>query len=387
MDQREQHLPSDFYRNKFFAGPMMKVSNLPFRLLCLECGADGVFGPAINCEAVIASQVDENNIFYLGNPSKNEIMFRTNEKEKGKLVFQLFSNDSSKAVRAVEKIYPFVSAIDINCGCPSNFATNKGRGSALMNSPEIISDIISTLRRNFPPTLPLSVKFRIFDEENKDNPEQDENNEIETFEHTQKVEKPLKIESNKNDMNYDIKNDDDVNFEKKNIHETIHFASACQMAGASAIILHGRPKKNRHKGEVKYDEMKIVFDELSRPSNNDIAKVGNGGIKSRSEGYKMMQIVNCDSVMISSEALKNPRVFQSETVADFNASVATSNARRFVDICVENNCSMNECRFYLLEMLSKQQEISNSIGYRRLNKAKTVEAFQQILYDEDLFHI
>lgn len=375
MSWQEDLPPSDFYKNKFFAGPMMKVSNLPFRLLCLENGADGVFGPAINCEAVIASQVDESNIFYLGNPSKNEVMFRTDEKEKGKLVFQLFANDSAKAVKAVEKIYPYVTAIDINCGCPSNFATSKGRGSALMNSPEIISEIISTLRRNFPSSLPLSVKFRIFDEESK---ETQEINEYDFKESKIENEKPIKTDKT------DDENESSVDFEKKNIQETIQFALACEKAGASAIILHGRPKKNRHKGEVKYDEMKLVFEELSSSSNH-IAKVGNGGIRSRSEGYKMMQMVNCDSVMISSEALRNPMVFKSEEVVELSPSLSVKNARKFIDICCDKNCAMNECRFFLIEMLSKQERIANSLGFRRLNKAKTVESLKQILYDEKLF--
>lgn len=372
MSWPENLPPSDFYKNKFFAGPMMKVSNLPFRLLCLENGADGVFGPAINCEAVIASQVDENNIFYLGNPSKNEVMFRTDEKEKGKLVFQLFSNDSSKAVKAVEKIYPYVTAIDINCGCPSNFATSKGRGSALMNSPEIISDIISTLRRNYPSSLPLSVKFRIFDEENKETLENDEE------------KNESKIES-QTIQNEDDENELNINFTKKNIQETIQFAQACEKAGASAIVLHGRPKKNRHKGEVKYGEMKVVFDELSRSSSSQVAKVGNGGIKCKSDGYRMMQMVNCDSVMISSEALRNPAVFSSEKVVELSPSLSVRNARRFIDICCDKKCAMNECRFFLVEMLGKQDEIVNSLGYRRLNKAKSVEAIKQILYDKKLF--
>lgn len=347
--------PSFFYKDKFFAGPMLKVSNLPFRLLCLENGADGVFGPAINSEAVLASQIDENNIFYLGHPSKNEILFRTDPIEKGKLVFQLFSNDSAKTIKAVERIYPYVSAIDINCGCPSNFATSHGRGSAIMETPELIYDILSSLRRNFPSTLPLSVKFRVFEEDG---------NSSETV-----------VDNSVVQINDSIKL-------TRSVEKTIQFAQACENSGASAVILHGRPAKNRHKGEVKYEEMKIVFDHIK-----NIAKVGNGGIKSRSDGYEIMSKIGCHSVMISSEALRNPKVFQnSEDETSFSSSVALSNASRFLDICIEKRCSMNECRFCLLEMLGKQDDIKNTVGYRRLNNAKTVDSLRQFISDESLFN-
>jgi tRNA-dihydrouridine synthase 2 len=41
-----------FFQGKLFAGPMVKASCLPFRLICLEYGADGVFGPATSGDAI-----------------------------------------------------------------------------------------------------------------------------------------------------------------------------------------------------------------------------------------------------------------------------------------------------------------------------------------------
>ena len=313
----------NFYKNKIFAGPMMKVSNFPFRLMCLENGADAVFGPAINCEMLLASKV-ENNIFYLGNPSKNEVLFRTAPEEEGKLIFQLFSNDSSKAVLAVEKIFSYVSAVDLNCGCPSNFATNKGQGNAMVKTPELIEDILKSLRRNYG-NLPISVKFRI--------------------------------------------NDD--------IDSSIQLAKMCESSGASAITLHGRLAENRHKGDVKYKEMKTVFDTVS------ISKIANGGIKNKKEALEIMKNLNCDSAMISSAALRNPRVFSDFEIV--NNTDVINNMKTFIDICYKYHCSMNEFRFYLLEMMSKFENIQQSLGYNRIKNAKNLQSIRDLIYDEKLF--
>ncbi|OHS99753.1 dihydrouridine synthase [Tritrichomonas foetus] len=322
MSERSHY---EFFKGKFFAGPMMKVSNLPFRLMCLENGADGVFGPAINCEMLLASNIKD-DIFYLGNPSKNEILFRTSPEERGKLIFQLFANDSSKAVEAVRKIYQYASAVDINCGCPSNFATSKGQGNAMFETPELMHDIVSKLRGNFP-NFPVSVKFRI----------------------------------------------------NENLEKSIQFAKVCELSGASAITLHGRLAENRHKGEVKYDEMKIVFGEV----NGQIGKIGNGGITSREEGIQLMEKIKCDSVMISSAALRNPKLFSNHFIQN-NCDVI-QNARDFIQICQKLNCPMNEFRFYLLEMLNKYSGVSSCVGFRRLNNAKSLQAISDILNDDQYF--
>lgn len=48
---------------------------------------------------------------------------------------------------------PFCSGLDVNMGCPLDYSTKGGMGSALLKRPEIASDIIKTLRRN------LSVRW------------------------------------------------------------------------------------------------------------------------------------------------------------------------------------------------------------------------------------
>jgi tRNA-dihydrouridine synthase len=313
--------PSDYFRGKLFAGPMVRASCLPFRLLCLEYGADGVFGPATSCEAILSSHVEPSDPYslYFGWPDQPHIHFHSDPAESGKLIFQILTNDPAVAVRSVEKVIPFASAIDLNCGCPESFATSKGAGSALMQDPQTVADVVSTLRRNF--QVPISVKHRI---------------------HT-------------------------------DIERSIQFATACQNAGASAITVHGRLKEQKNTGSVAMADMKLVFDHIT------VAKIGNGGIKSRQDAEKMKEATGCDSVMISSAAIKNPSVF-----AERQLDVVQV-ARRYVEIAEEHGLDRREWHWLLKTMLGKNRAISKTRAYQDLAAKKQLSDFREVLFGQHPF--
>ena len=312
---------SDFYKGKFFSGPMVRGSCLPFRLLCLENGADGVFGPATSVESILVSHIDSNDprTLYFGWPDNPYVHFKSTSAEAGKLVFQILAHEPDGAVRGAEKVLGFSSAVDLNCGCPENFATSKGNGSALMNDPQVVSDIIKALRRNF--NVPISVKHRIHRE----------------------------------------------------IEKSIQFAVACENAGASAVTIHGRLKEQKNKGDVAYDDMKTIFEHLH------CAKIGNGGIKSREAGYQMMKKTGCDSVMISSAALKNPSVFADQLKDPIVV------ARRYIEIAEENCKDKREWRWALTTMLGKYRYITKTETYAKMAHMNNLSEFREILFAENPF--
>ena len=53
-----------------------------------------------------------------------------------------------------------VAGINLNFSCPSTTVTGNGAGAALLDSPKIIEEIISEVRKELPSTVPLSVKLR-----------------------------------------------------------------------------------------------------------------------------------------------------------------------------------------------------------------------------------
>ena len=316
--------PSDFYRGKIFAGPMVRASNLPFRLMCLENGADGVYGPATSVDSILASHYDENEdpyTMYFGWPKNPHVHFHTDPKEKGKLIFQILTNDASKAVQAASVVVKFADAIDLNCGCPESFATSRGTGSSLMSEPEIVADVVSALRRNY--NVPISVKHRIH----------------------------------------------------HNIEESIQFAVACENAGASAIAVHGRLKEQKNKGSVAYDNMKHVFDHLH------VAKIGNGGVKNREMAKEMMEKTGCESVIISSAALKNPTIFSGHPETD-----PVKLARRYLEIAKQYGCSdRHEYRWSVNTMLGKYRHITRSPDYEPFTHLEDLDKMIEYINRDGVF--
>lgn len=51
--------------------------------------------------------------------------------------------------------------IDLNFGCPAKIVNRHGGGAALLDDPELIARIVSTVRRAVPRTMPVSAKMRL----------------------------------------------------------------------------------------------------------------------------------------------------------------------------------------------------------------------------------
>ena len=149
-----------FFDNRIILGPMAGVTDLPFRILCKEQGAD----------IMVTEMVSAKGLYY-GSP-KTDILLETNEREKP-VGLQLFgsdpeimaleaakilgvwkdttdslSNDTIRGSRS--KIAPKdFDFIDINMGCPVPKIVNNGEGSALMKNPELVEAIVSAIVSRF----------------------------------------------------------------------------------------------------------------------------------------------------------------------------------------------------------------------------------------------
>lgn len=77
------------------------------------------------------------------------------------LIAQFAANTVHEYLSSAEMVYPYVDGIDLNCGCPQRWAMQSGFGCALLKDPELMRDLTSTLRRNFPNDFSISVKIRV----------------------------------------------------------------------------------------------------------------------------------------------------------------------------------------------------------------------------------
>ena len=131
---------------KLVLGPMAGVTDLPFRLLCKEQGADLVYTEMISAKG----------IFY---KNKNtELLWMTKEQERP-LALQLFGSEpalmADMAAQIEERSFDI---LDINMGCPVPKVVNNGEGSALMKDPQLAGEIVKAVSSRI--SKPVTVKFR-----------------------------------------------------------------------------------------------------------------------------------------------------------------------------------------------------------------------------------
>lgn len=133
-------------KGKLFLGPMAGVTDLPFRILCKEKGADLVY-----TEMVSAKGIQYNN-------KNTESLLQIAEEERP-AALQLFGSDplilSETAKRIEDRNFDI---LDINMGCPVPKVVNNGEGSALMKTPELIGQIVHMVSRAI--DKPVTVKIR-----------------------------------------------------------------------------------------------------------------------------------------------------------------------------------------------------------------------------------
>ncbi|KKG17221.1 hypothetical protein EO98_02105 [Methanosarcina sp. 2.H.T.1A.6] len=134
--------------------PMADVTNMAFRLLCRQYGADLTYTEMINVNALL-------------NESRKSYIRGLSSPEDRPFGVQLVGGCPEKlreAALIVEEAYS-PEVIDINMGCPARCITGAGCGSALLNSPELIYAIISELTDTL--KTPVSAKIRLLGREDK----------------------------------------------------------------------------------------------------------------------------------------------------------------------------------------------------------------------------
>ncbi|MCH5267802.1 MAG: tRNA dihydrouridine synthase DusB [Lachnospiraceae bacterium] len=127
-------------------GPMAGVTDLPFRILCKEQGADLVYTEMISAKG----------IYY--NNKNTEKLWEIDEKERP-AALQLFGSDAELMAEMAKKIeHRNFDILDINMGCPVPKVVNNGEGSALMKNPKLAGRIIKSISKAI--SKPVTVKFR-----------------------------------------------------------------------------------------------------------------------------------------------------------------------------------------------------------------------------------
>lgn len=197
-----------FYNNKLFLAPMAGVTDLAFRTLCKEYGAD----------LVVSEMVSSRGLHY--KDKKTNELLKTNNIE-APLIVQLFGNEPEVMAEAAKILEDAgVKYLDINMGCPAPKIVKNGDGCALMRDELLAGKIAEAVVSSV--SVPVSVKFRAgWDAENKN---------------------------------------------------AVSFAKTMESAGASCVTVHGRTKDQFYSGNADYDIIKQVRDavNISVVANGDV---------------------------------------------------------------------------------------------------------------------
>ncbi len=220
--------------------PMAGYTDMAMRTLCLQCGSGLVMTEVISTQAIKY------------NSKRTFQMLKTGADEHpiGAHIYGHDPETMAMAAGIIEELgkYDF---IDINCGCPVRKLATKGNGVALMKSPELIREIVSSVSSAV--SLPVTVKTRI-----------------------------------------------GISPDTKNISEV---AQAVEEGGGKAIFIHARFASNRHNGYADWETLREIKKERNIPI------IGNGGVNTANDVEAMIKSTNVDGVMIGRAALGNPWIF------------------------------------------------------------------------------
>jgi tRNA-dihydrouridine synthase len=157
------------------------------------------------------------------------------------LVPQILGNEEKPIAESVRRLVDWGAAgVDINMGCPVNKALKHNYGVALMGDAAYAAEVVRMTKRNS--SVPVSVKLRA---------------------------------GLQNDADYLLK-----------------FVRGLEEAGADWITLHPRIGAMKRRGAADWTQIRMVRESLSIPV------VGNGDVQCADDVFKMLEVSDCDSVMV-----------------------------------------------------------------------------------------
>lgn len=134
------------FNNPIFLAPMAGYTDVAFRSICTECGADMCYSEMVSAKG----------LYYGSEKTEGLLSFEDNTNLRA---IQIFGSDSEVMAEICARLSEKCDLIDINMGCPAPKIFKNGEGSALMNDFALAEKVITACVKSS--KVPVTVKFRL----------------------------------------------------------------------------------------------------------------------------------------------------------------------------------------------------------------------------------
>jgi len=226
--------------NPLILAPMAGVTDRPFRQLCKELGA------GLTVSEMIAANPQLRN-------TRKSIQRSNHQGEPGIRSVQIAGAEPEMLAQAAQyNVQNGAEIIDINMGCPAKKVCKKAAGSALLQDPQLVEDILNAVVAAV--EVPVTLKIRT-------------------------------------GWNHDNRNG-------------VQIAQIAEQAGIQALAVHGRTRADKYLGNAEYDTIAAIKQSVSIPV------VANGDITSPEKAKFVLDYTGVDGLMIGRGAQGNPWIFR-----------------------------------------------------------------------------
>lgn len=223
--------------NNIFYAPLAGCSDFPFRQMTSKYRPGLIFCEMVKMDALIRH---DPNTFHILDYNKT----------MHPIAAQLCGSKPSIAGQAAKIIEELgFDTVDLNCGCPVDKVTKDGSGSGMLKTPQLIGDVLANMVAAV--KIPVTVKIRA------------------GWDETQ-INAPL-------------------------------ITQIAEQAGAKAICIHGRTRKQAYKGPANWDYIKVC-----KEVAKEIKIIGNGDVVDGPSAHRMFEHTGCDAVLVARGTLGQP---------------------------------------------------------------------------------